>query len=288
MIDVRRMRISDIAAGMRLKTLAGWNQVEADWRLFLALNPDGCFVAAHDGTVVGTVTTATYGAALSWIGMLLVDPAYRRRGIGTLLMRTAIASTGDCPAIGLDATPAGRRLYERLGFRGQYGLRRMTIDRFPPLTVQPPDVRSCSPITGSSIDPVAALERSVLGADRSPLLRALRDRTPGMAWQIVHQRQARGFCLGRAGTHLIQIGPLIAETSGEAIALCTAAMGGMAGQAVALDVPEIREDFLRWLCALGFGEQRPFTRMVLARSAAASGGFGPPAQQYAIVGPEFG
>lgn len=68
----------DIPAGMRLKAAAEWNQTEADWRLFLDLNPDGCYVALHGSEVVGTVTTIDYGD-LAWIAMLLVDPAHRKQ-----------------------------------------------------------------------------------------------------------------------------------------------------------------------------------------------------------------
>src|SRR4051794_33231462 len=49
MIRIRHMTLADVPLGMRLKTAAGWNQVEADWLRMLALEPDGCFVAEWDG-----------------------------------------------------------------------------------------------------------------------------------------------------------------------------------------------------------------------------------------------
>ena len=82
----------DVAAGMRLKTIAGWNQTQADWHRFLELNPGGCFVALHQGRVVGTVTAIAYSGSVGWVGMMLVDPDFRRRGIGTRLMERAMAS----------------------------------------------------------------------------------------------------------------------------------------------------------------------------------------------------
>ena len=95
----------DIAAGMRLKVAAGWNQTEDDWRLFLSLHPGGCYVACDGEDVAGTVTTLRYGDEAGWIAMLLVDPATRRQGIGTRLMRRAIEGLSGCATIGLDATP---------------------------------------------------------------------------------------------------------------------------------------------------------------------------------------
>ena len=54
MIRVRGMTFEDLTLGLRLKQRAGWNQTAADWTRFLSLQPDGCFVAEHDGTAAPT------------------------------------------------------------------------------------------------------------------------------------------------------------------------------------------------------------------------------------------
>jgi hypothetical protein len=78
-IEVRPLGEGGLAAAMRLKELARWNQTEADWRRLLRLEPRGCFAAWLDGRIVATTTTTTYGRELAWIGMVLVDPEYRRQ-----------------------------------------------------------------------------------------------------------------------------------------------------------------------------------------------------------------
>ena len=72
---------------MKLKEAAGWNQTEADWRRLIKLEPNGCFAAIENDRLVGTTTTTTYGDELAWIGMVLVDPQHRRRGIATQVNR---------------------------------------------------------------------------------------------------------------------------------------------------------------------------------------------------------
>ena len=280
-IALRTMQAGDVAHGMRLKAVAGWNQTQADWQCFLALNPAGCFVAVHNGHVVGTVTTLNYEGLVSWIGMLLVDPAYRKRGTGTRLMQRAIESLSACETIKLDATPLGQPLYERLGFRAEYGLVRMTNG-----AVSPPagEMAGVVPLSDRSSEPILALDREAFGADRSPLLRTLWQRTPEMAWQRACDQHIRGFCLGRRGSTYAQIGPLIAERTEDAVALCRAAMQSIAGQAVVLDVPASQEAFLAWLREVGFVKQRSLTRMVLGTNSAP----GIPGKQFAIAGPEFG
>ncbi len=108
-LQLRRMTASDIPLGMRLKELAGWNQTPEDWTNFLELCPDGCFVAEWEGEAVGTFITMDYGGLVGWIGMVLVDPDYRRRGIGTFLIESALkVLESRCLAVKLDANPAGR------------------------------------------------------------------------------------------------------------------------------------------------------------------------------------
>ena len=285
------MRARDVAAGMRLKNLAGWNQVEADWRLFLKLSPSGCLVAVHGDRIVGTITSLNHGHFVSWLSMLLVDPAFRGMGIGTRLMREAIENLGDRETIKLDATPLGQPIYERLGFRDEYGLMRVTIGAMPDIDRVSaeergyrPRPRDVTPIAERPLEPILELDRRVFGDDRGPLLDALRWRTPKMAWLVVDGGHTRGFCMGRHGTEFTQVGPLVAESVGDAIALCRAVMRGLAGRAVVLDVPVAQVAFLQWLYALGFAEQRPLTRMY--RGANRKPGL--PAQQFAIAGPELG
>src|SRR5437867_1836352 len=117
MINVRLMTVADIPFGMRLKLANGWNQTEADWRRYLDLQADGCFVAESDGTPVGTLSTCIF-EAVAWIAMVLVDAEHRRKGVGTALMRHALEllERQGVVSVRLDATALGQPLYEKLGF----------------------------------------------------------------------------------------------------------------------------------------------------------------------------
>src|SRR5258708_40111976 len=58
---------------------AGWNQVAADWQLFLDLGTVHA-VRTPDGRVVATGATLPYGGRFAWISMVLVAGDHRRRG----------------------------------------------------------------------------------------------------------------------------------------------------------------------------------------------------------------
>ena len=96
----------DIGAGMALCRASGWNQTEADWRMFLTAAPHGALVAEEDDRVIGTVGTLPYGR-FTWISMVLVDPAARGRGVGTLLLKRGLDLVPPDVTARLDATAFG-------------------------------------------------------------------------------------------------------------------------------------------------------------------------------------
>src|SRR5207245_4794056 len=130
-MQIRTMTEKDIPAGTRLKDIAGWNQTEADWRIFLNAGRDGCFVAEVDDVVRGTAATIVYGGRFAWVGMVLVDPENRGHGIGTTLLKKCLEylDSIQVPCIKLDATPLGKPIYEGLGFASEYELERWTLKR---------------------------------------------------------------------------------------------------------------------------------------------------------------
>ena len=60
------MTAEDIPWGLQLCRVSGWNQVEADWRVFLEGPGVGGWLAEVDGRVVGTVTFLRYGVGFSY------------------------------------------------------------------------------------------------------------------------------------------------------------------------------------------------------------------------------
>lgn len=277
---IRPMLPVDIDAGMRLKAASGWNQTADDWHLFLRLNPTGCFVATHEGEVVGTVTALNYENQVAWIGMVLVDPTFRGQGVGTQLVQAAVDSLSSCRVIGLDATPAGQNLYRRLGFMPEHGLTRLIHTGITQAYL----LSDIVPLTEDNFPSAIDLDRQTFGAWRDGLLRDLCQRCPDRA--LLHGRASRpvGMCLGRDGARYAQIGPLVAETLDDAIALCSAALARLAGQAVLIDVPDGQTEFRTWLVQQGFVEQRSFLRMFLGNNRPA----GERSYQFAIAGPELG
>jgi GNAT superfamily N-acetyltransferase len=208
LLRIRDMTVADIPFGMRLKQQAGWNQVEADWRRLLGLQPDGCFVAELDGVPTGTVTTCRFGP-VAWVAMMLVDESFRSRGIGRCLMKHALDELDSKGArtIRLDATALGRPLYESLDFRAE-----ATFARFVGV-VPPADGPRELPVSPSSevVDGVAKFDLQVTGTDRGRLLRVLIEEHPESLQVAIEAGEIAGFLLSRPGSQARRIGPCLAS-----------------------------------------------------------------------------
>src|SRR5437899_4467944 len=174
-ISLRRMPDGNLPAAEELRRLAGWNQTLEDWRRLLWLDPRGCFVAVQNGEVVGTVTTTTHGQALAWIGMMLVHPEHQRRSIGTRLMGLALEylQGRGVKCVKLDATPAGRPLYEKLGFVSQGTLTRCRRPAEDETQYSESTASKTRDLADADWDAVDEIDRAAFGESRDRLLRSL-------------------------------------------------------------------------------------------------------------------
>lgn len=257
---LRLLTRSDLEFAHGLSRLAGWNQTRRDWERFHSLASKGCFLAEKDGQPAGTATTTSYGSALAWIGMVLVHPDFRRQGIGTTLLEGAIRHLREekgIACIRLDATPEGRPLYEGLGFRSEWGLRRWVREATGETsTLDPGETEGLS-------EKHLALDHAVFGADRRELLRSLEAGS-------IRARFAADGCFGfcREGERATYLGPITAASpeSGLALArdLVTAAT---TDRPLFWDLPDPNTVATNLAERLGFRPVRVLTRMWLCDAA---------------------
>jgi GNAT superfamily N-acetyltransferase len=280
---------ADMADANSLIRAAHWNQIEADWRVFL---DHGTVYAVRDqeGRVIATAATLPHGG-FAWVSMVLVAPKHRRKALGTKLLRRCIddlLARSLVPV--LDATPAGREVYRPLGFLDAWGFHRLALrERKPADESQSAGTPSPMPkgvtiqtITDAVWPALCRYDAEVFGADRSKLLDRLRGRS---AAEFVATRGGGvvGFLLGRDGRVASQLGPLIADDDATAQALLARGQGAVDGP-LYIDIPDAKAALLAFLAGQGFTPERPFTRMLHGRSI----GFEDAARTYAVVGPEFG
>jgi GNAT superfamily N-acetyltransferase len=277
----RPLGLADLAAALRLSEQAGWNQVADDWRLML--NAGGA-LGLDAPPVIATALTVPLGARLAWISMVLVDQAWRRRGLGTRLLRRCIADLSARGVIaGLDATPAGRLVYTPLGFQPLYGLSRIIVEPSDDLVAPLPRDVTLRPLAPADIAPLADWDEARTGMRRAALLADLQRRLPAAAWLALRDGALAGCVLGRDGRLSNQLGPVLAHDADIARALIARALAATRRAAI-LDVPDPHASLQNWLHGHGAVTQRGYTRMLIGPPATLP----PPERLFAIAGPELG
>ena len=258
-----------------LVTASHWNQVAADWDLFLS---QGSVHVIRDaqGRIIASGAVLPMGNAapgVAWISMILVLPQVRGAGLGKAVFGAClreIRAMGRIPM--LDATPAGEALYTQFGFEPSW---RSTRWRRPA-----PDGKTLAPAVPGEAQRLLQWDAEALGFARAEVLGALARR----AGSACHAN-AGAVALVRAGHVAHQLGPLLAQDGAAAARLLEAVSASVAAPLVA-DVPDERPAMDEALRRLGFKEERRFARMALL----APGQRAPTGRQawmHAIAGPEF-
>jgi GNAT superfamily N-acetyltransferase len=242
---------ADIGDALALVAEAGWNQVANDWRIMLACGEGSCVRDSWGRAIATSVALPYPEGGFGWVGMVLVHGPFRKRGLATTLLGGAIdalRAKGRVPM--LDATPAGRAVYEPMGFRPIEQISRWRGDgaasavprRVPPST-----------------DAIAAFVEADGAAFGAPRPRLIADllRRPDSPMAL---RAEGAFLLTRAGRTATQIGPLVARDEASAANLLTTAIDALSGP-VLLDMPDTERDLASLVAARGFRVERIFTRM---------------------------
>lgn len=272
--DLQPLTDADVEAGAwELSTLVGWNQQPSDWRRLISDSPDGCFKLVDGDKLIGTVTTTLHGQRLAWIGMMLVHPDYRRRGLATDLMMAAIEflRSRDVATIRLDATPLGRPLYEKIGFRADGSWSRWKAEAVNDL----PNGDECPRLIALGAE-LLELDRQAFGADRSAMLRRLAEEGRAVYG-------AAGYAMLRPGRIASQMGPVVATDPQVASWLVREVLRGQPGPFI-WDVNAANPAAIELAQSLGFRPFRELERMTLGEPV-------PPEQPeriYAFADPAIG
>lgn len=257
-MEITHLTRDDIENALRLSKQAGWNQCRADWRRLVDLYPDQCFAGVVNGELVATSTLATYGGAVGWVGMILVDENHRRQGYGTQLLDRALmeAEKRNTDVVGLDATTAGKPLYRDREFKtvGE-------INRWSGIIHPPQEARAVTAEASEDNETLYEFDAAVCGIDRSALLRHLLSSSDVTGLIRESSEVVRGYAIVRPGRTHWQIGPVVSMDRETAAELFAAAADHVGDDSVLVDA--VADDATTALFQkFGLTVQRSLSRMI--------------------------
>lgn len=257
---LRSLTPDDVPATFRISCAAGWNQTEADWAMMIRLNRETCFGVECEGELAATAMLTCYGTRLAWVGMVLTDIGFQRRGFARALLARVLqeADAREIRTVKLDATDQGQPIYAGLGFVAEQRVERWLGSGGGAGAV----------LQGEPGEP----DLRAFGADRGALVRELGTALVGSG----------GFIRHRAGVRTRYLGPCVAKSAEAARDLVRAALATDSGPWI-WDVFAEHREAVDLASELGFAPIRKLVRMYRGEPLRAE-----EAWVYALAGFEFG
>ncbi|VXC24054.1 conserved hypothetical protein [Bacillus sp. 349Y] len=241
--------VSDKENIVQLSREVGWDYCEEDVEEVLK---SGRMVGHRldSGEVISSAALFPYGDELAALGVVIVNPAYKGRGLGRELVESVLASKGE-RSILLVATKEGKPLYEKMGFKETGMITKYIASPFHPEQMQ--HELFLAPMTYKDIEEVAKLDAQAFRGDRIEMLRARYERSISslVLRDSLGKMIGYGMCV-QGSVHRVA-GPVVAPTAYEAAGILQELLR-MGEGSVRLDTPTENEAFHSYLEGFGFVE----------------------------------
>jgi GNAT superfamily N-acetyltransferase len=209
----------------------GWPHRGEDWDFLRSV---GQGVAAVDkiGRVVGSAMWFPFNEQFATIGMVITTPRLQAQGAGGWLMDNVLQRVGG-RALGVNATAESLRLCVSLGFKIKQPMyQRQGIAATPPDAGLPAGAR-LRPLDTVDLPEIIALDKCAFDSDRSALLTRLVEVSTGQV--LERDGRIRAFSLCRRFGRGYVVGPVVAVTDEDAIAVTRPCVAQYAGQFLRVD-----------------------------------------------------
>ncbi len=216
----------------------GWNPGLHDAHLFWLTDPEAFIAAELDGGLVGGGAITSYDGEFGFMGLFIVRPEFRGRGLGRRLWHARLgllrSRLQPGAAIGMDGVLPMQQWYTRGGF--VFSHRTLRYEG-----VGQAHERGAEVVVADELDfeRLLAYDRRCFPAPRGRFLRAWIAQPDSLALATVDGGVVRGYGVIRRCGRGAKIGPLFADDAVVAEALYSSLAAFVPGEPVFIDVPEV-------------------------------------------------
>ncbi len=272
----RPMVMADVPSLHALSIGVQWPHRPEDWEMLIRF---GHGLVAEDaiGRLVGSAMWWPMEPDFARIGMVITTPRLQEQGAARWLMQQIMRHIG-ARDMALTATREALRLYLSLGFKSGATVFQLQGN----VTKAPAVVPGARPMTAAHEAAVRALDAAALGAKRREVLDALLAVSTGTV--VERDGKVVGFALCRRFGRGHVVGPVVAASERDALALVSPHVVAHAGQFLRLDTREAEGPVRDYLEACGLSLFDTGTSMTLGRERPPKG----PAGIYGLASHSLG
>ncbi|MDH4122487.1 MAG: GNAT family N-acetyltransferase [Thermoplasmata archaeon] len=211
------MESRDLEAVLRLINIEGWNYDISELQRILKVSPGTSIVSTFDDKVIGGIT-ATLSGNRCVLGHVVIDSAWRRKGLGKIMINHLIREMDSRGVEILDVYS----VKNAMDFYAQHGFKYLeNLDTFTTMLTEgmkkgasDDDIRD---LTGSDLGEMSRLDLIVTGFDRRNILSVLLEEFPGCSKGFFENDKLIAFILCRTNPIMSDIGPWTMSVSDEGI-----------------------------------------------------------------------
>lgn len=235
----------------------GWMHRTEDWATALRLG-EGIYLTDEIGRPFGSAMWFPMAEDYARLGMVITTPRLQERGAGRWMMEQILGRTGGRD-LALHATRAAYRLYVALGFQtGPLVWQHQGI-----VTAAPPESPAVRPLRPEDREGVHALDTRAYTAERRQALALFLEQSSGTV--IEDGGRITGYALCRRFGRGHVVGPVVASSAAEAVALAAPHVAAHRGRFLRIDTRDTEGAFVEMLKASGLAAHDTVTSMSLGK-----------------------
>ncbi|MFB5686135.1 GNAT family N-acetyltransferase [Bacillus cereus] len=201
--------------------------------------------------LIASAAIILYGEALASIGMVIVHPDYKGRGIGKVITNSCMSSVSAQTPIMLIATDEGKPLYEKLGFRAVSYVSKYICNSYNAKDYCVRNEDYVMNYEEGDLEKIIKIDEYGFGTNRKEFLKKRIMQSEQCVVVKDTEENIIGYGLSIQTPENKIIGPVVAKNNAMAMRMVHDLARGHNGK-LRMDVPEGKNDFMKELEIAGF------------------------------------
>ncbi|EEL71583.1 MULTISPECIES: GNAT family N-acetyltransferase [Bacillus cereus group] len=244
---LRKGRIEDIVA---LSSYIGWDYNREE--IETILNTGIVYGVVNEREeLIASAAIILYGETLASIGMVIVHPDYKGRGIGKIITDSCVKSVSTQTPIMLIATDEGKVLYEKLGFRAVSYISKYICNSYNANYHCVGNEEYIVNYEERDLEGIIQIDEDAFGTNREEFLKYRIIQSEQCIVTKDAQQNVLGYGISIQTPENKIIGPIVAKNDKMAMRMVHYLVREHNGK-LRIDVPEGKKDFMKELEIIGF------------------------------------
>ncbi|MFE4761650.1 GNAT family N-acetyltransferase [Bacillus mycoides] len=244
---LRKGRIEDIVA---LSSYIGWDYNREE--IETILNTGIVYGVVNEREeLIASAAIILYGETLASIGMVIVHPDYKGRGIGKIITDSCVKSVSTQTPIMLIATDEGKVLYEKLGFRAVSYISKYICNSYNANYHCVGNEEYIVNYEERDLEGIIQIDEEAFGTNREEFLKYRIIQSEQCIVTKDAQQNVLGYGISIQTPENKIIGPIVAKNDKMTMRMVHYLVREHNGK-LRIDVPEGKKDFMKELEIIGF------------------------------------